>query len=163
MVLGKDDCVYVPSLGVYGRIENIIRYVPSLGVYGRIENIRYVPSLGVYGRIENIGEETFYNVEFPWDCIEDKVFEESELVKLENPYFPKGSIVTGLKGCKRYNLTSDKAIMEVINNGNDGRMLVKILQHKTINYTINIIHWVDSMWFKLARPRTNFYRGEKED
>ncbi len=22
---------------------------------------------------------------------------------------------------------------------------------------------VDPIWFKLARPRTNFYRGEKED
>ena len=130
-----------------------------------IDDCVYVPSLRVYGRIEDIGEgeETFYTVEFPSSYTENKVFEESELVKLEKSYFPKGSIVTGLKGCKRYIFTSDKAIMEVIDNGNDGRMLVKILQRKTKNYAVNTVHRVDPIWFKLARPRTNFYRGEKED
>ena len=123
----------------------------------------YVPSLGVYGRIENIGEETFYTVNFLWEFVEDADFEESQLVKLERPYFPKGTIVTGLKGAKKYNFTTDKAIMEVMDNLNDGRMLVKILKHKDRPHLLYKEHWVDSIWFKLARPRTNFYRGEKED
>ena len=126
-----------------------------------IDDYVYVNRKGLYGRIVNKfkeGEETFYTVRIPWDCIEDKVFEGSELVKMENPYFPKGSIVTGLKGCKRYNFTSDKAIMEVIDNGNDGRMLVKILQHKTINYIVNTKHWVDFMWFHHVQSPSNFIR-----
>ncbi len=118
----------------------------------------YVHRKGLYGRIENIGEETFYTVTFPWDYIEDKDFEESQLVKLESFYFTRGSIVTGLKGCKRYNFTSDKAIMEVIDNGNDGRMLVKILQHKTRYSTVNTEHWVDSMWFHHVQSPSNFIR-----
>ena len=130
-----------------------------------IDDYVYVPSLGVYGRIENIweGEETFYTVMFLWCFTEDKDFEESNLVKLESPYFPKGSIITGLKGAKVYNFTNDKAIMEVIDNENVGRMLVKILKHKDKPYLLYEEYWVDSMWFKLVRPRTNFYRGEKGD
>ena len=131
-----------------------------------IDDYVYVNRKGLYGRIVNKfkeGEETFYTVNFLWEFVEDADFEESQLVKLERPYFPKGTIVTGLKGCKRYIFTSDKAIMEVIDNGNDGRMLVKILQRKTRKYAVNTVHWVDPIWFKLARPRTNFYRGEKED
>ena len=127
MVLGKDDYVYVPSLGVYGRIENI-------------------------------GEETFYTVKFPWSSTENKVFEESELVKLENSYFPEGSIITGLKGAKKYNFTTDKAIMEVMNNGNDGRMLVKILEHSGSFRYVGTEHWVDSMWFECIKFPSNFIR-----
>ena len=43
----------------------------------------YVHREGLYGRIKDIWEreETFYTVGFPWDYIEDKVFEGSELVK----------------------------------------------------------------------------------
>ena len=124
----------------------------------------YVPSLGVYGRIEDIWEreETVYNVEFPWCYTEDKVFEESNLVKLESPYFPKGSIVTGLKGAKMYNFTNDKAVMEVLGVKEDS-MDVKILSHETRLRYEGCIYTVDPIWFKLARPRTNFYRGEKED
>ena len=130
-----------------------------------IDDYVYVPSLRVYGRIECIeeGEETFYTVEFPWSFIEDKDFEESQLVKLDSPYFQKRSIVTGLKGVKKYNFTTDKAIMEVIDNENGGRILVKILEHSGSFIFVGTEHWVDPIWFKLVRPRTNFYRGEKED
>ena len=130
-----------------------------------IDDCVYVPSLRVYGIIEDIGEgeETFYTVTFPWDSIEDTDFLISYLVKLESPYFPKGSIITGLKGARAYNFTTDKAIMEVINNGDNGRILVKVLQHSGGFRYVGELYWVIPMWFKLARPRTNFYRGEKED
>ena len=130
-----------------------------------IDDYVYVNRKGLYGRIDDIyeKEETLYTVTFPWDCIEDKVFEGSNLVKLESPYFPKGSIVTGLKGAKKYNFTNDKAIMEVIDNENVGRMLVKILKHSGNFSHVGTEHWVDPIWFKLVRPRTNFYRGEKGD
>ena len=125
-----------------------------------IDDYVYVPSLRVYGRIEDIGEgeETFYTVEFPWEFIQDKDFEESQLVKLDSPYFPKRSIVTGLKGVKKYNFTTDKAIMEVMNNGNDGRMLVKILEHSGSFRYVGTEHWVDSMWFLHVQPTSNFVR-----
>ena len=130
MLLAIDDCVYVNRKGLYGRIVNKFKE----------------------------GEETFYTVEFPWDFIEDKDFEESQLVKLDSPYFPKRSIVTGLKGIKRYNFTTDKAIMEVMNNGNDGRMLVKILEHSVSFSYVGTDHWVDSMWFRHVQPTSNFVR-----
>ena len=125
-----------------------------------IDDYVYVPSLRVYGRIEGIGEgeETFYTVEFPWEFMQDKDFEESQLVKLDSPYFPKRSIVTGLKGVKKYNFTTDKAIMEVMNNGNDGRMLVKILEHSVSFRYVGTEHWVDSMWFRHVQPTSNFVR-----
>ena len=126
-----------------------------------IDDYVYVNRKGLYGRIVNKfkeGEETFYTVEFPWDFIEDKDFEESQLVKLDSPYFPKRSIVTGLKGVKKYNFTTDKAIMEVMNNGNDGRMLVKILEHSGNFSYVGTEHWVDSMWFRHFQPTSNFVR-----
>ena len=126
-----------------------------------IDDYVYVNRKGLYGRIVNKfkeGEETFYTVEFPWEFIEDKDFEESQLVKLDSPYFPKRSIVTGLKGVKKYNFTTDKAIMEVMNNGNDGRMLVKILEHSGRPRHVGIEHWVDSMWFRHVQPTSNFIR-----
>ena len=70
----------------------------------------------------------------------------------------KRSIVTGLKGVKRYNFTTDKAIMEVMDNVNDGRMLVKILEHSgSFNY-VGTVHWVNSMWFRHVQPTSNFVR-----
>ena len=123
-----------------------------------IDDYVYVPSLGVYGRIENIGEETFYTVSFSWDYIEDKVFEESQLVKLDSPYFPKGSLVTGIKGAKKYIFTTDRAIMEVIDNENVGRMLVKILKHSGNFIYVGTEHWVDSMWFRHVQTNSNFIR-----
>ena len=126
-----------------------------------IDDYVYVNRKGLYGRIVNKfeeGEETFYTVEFPWDFIEDKDFEESQLVKLDSPYFPKRSIVTGLKGVKKYNFTTDKAIMEVMNNGNDGRMLVKILEHSVSFSYVGTEHWVDSMWFRHVQTPSNFIR-----
>ena len=129
MLLAIDDYVYVPSLGMYGRIVDI------------------------YGR-----EETLYTVTFPWYPIEDMDFEESQLVKLESPYFPKGSLVTGIKGAKKYNFTTDKAIMEVIDNENVGRMLVKILKHSGNFSYVGTEHWVDSMWFECIKFPSNFIR-----
>ena len=126
-----------------------------------IDDYVYVPSLRVYGRIVNKfkeGEETFYTVHFLWEFVEDADFEESQLVKLESPYFPKGTIVTGLKGVKKYNFTTDRAIMEVMNNGNDGRMLVKILKHSGNFSYVGTEHWVDSMWFRHVQPTSNFVR-----
>ena len=129
MLLAIDDYVYVPSLGMYGRIVDI------------------------YGR-----EETFYTVSFSWDFMEDMDFEESQLVKLDSPYFPKGSLVTGIKGAKKYNFTTDKAIMEVIDNENVGRMLVKILKHSGNFSYVGTEHWVDSMWFECIKFPSNFIR-----
>ena len=125
-----------------------------------IDDYVYVPSLRVYGRIEGIGEgeETFYTIKFPWNFIEDKDFEESQLVKLDSPYFQKRSIVTGLKGVKKYNFTTDKAIMEVIDNENGGRILVKILEHSGSFRYVGTEHWVDSMWFHHVQPTSNFVR-----
>ena len=129
MSLAIDDCVYVPSLRVYGIIEDIEE-----------------------------GEETFYTVAFPWDFREDTDFLISYLVKLESPYFPKGSLVTGIKGAKKYNFTTDEAIMEVIDNENVGKMLVKILKHSgSISY-VGTVHWVDSMWFECIKFPSNFIR-----
>ena len=129
MVLGKDDYVYVPQLKKYGRIVDI------------------------YGR-----EETFYSVTFSWYFIEDMDFLESQLVKLESPYFPKGSLVTGIKGAKKYNFTTDKAIMEVIDHDDEGRILVKILKHSSYPRHVVTEHWVDSMWFRLVHSPSNFIR-----
>ena len=129
MVLGKDDYVYVPQLKKYGRIVDI------------------------YGR-----EETFYSVTFSWYFIEDMDFLESQLVKLESPYFPKGSLVTGIKGAKKYNLTTDKAIMEVIDHDDEGRILVKILKHSSDPRHVGTKYWVDSMWFRLVQSPSNFIR-----
>ena len=144
MSLAIGDYVYVHREGLYGRIKDIWEMEETF--------------LGVYGRIENIGEETFYTVEFPWRFTENEVFEESELVKLENSYFPKGTIVTGLKGAKKYNFTTDKAIMEVMDNVNDGRMIVKILKHKDKPHLLYKEHWVDSMWFECIKFPSNFIR-----
>ena len=126
-----------------------------------IDDYVYVNRKGLYGRIVNMfkeGEETFYTVKFPWDYMGDKGFEESQLVKLGSPYFPKGSLVKGLKGIKNYSFTTDKAIMEVINNENGGRILVKILQHEINPTVVGEIYWVDSMWFEYIKFPSNFAR-----
>ena len=129
MTLSKHDYVYVPQLEKYGGIVDI------------------------YGM-----EKTFYTITFPWDFVEDTDFEESQLVKLGSPYFPKGSLVKGLKGIKNYNFTTDKAIMEVIDNENDGRILVKILKHEDRPSRVNSEHWVDSRWFECIKLLSNFVR-----
>lgn len=125
-----------------------------------IDDCVYVPSLRVYGIIEDIGEgeETFYTVTFPWDSIEDTDFLISYLVKLESPYFPKGSIITGLKGAKAYSFTTDKAIMEVINNGDNGRILVEVLQHSGGFRYAGDLYWVNPMWFRHVQSPSNFIR-----
>ena len=124
----------------------------------RVDDYVYVHRKGLYGRIKDIREETFYTVEFPWSFTENKVFEGSELVKLENSYFPEGSIITGLKGAKEYEYTTDKAIMKVIRNGDNGRILVKVLQHSDSFIPVGEIYCVDSIWFHHVQSPSNFIR-----
>lgn len=125
----------------------------------------YVPRLDKYGRVVEMfeREDIFYKVTFPWDFVNDREFLASDLVKLESTFFQIGEKVTGLKRAKRYNYTTEKAIMEVIDRDNNGKILVKILQHKDKPHIVGAEHWVDSIWFKLVRHRTNFCRGEKEN
>ena len=134
MALNKNDCVYISSRGVYGRINGICK---------------------VMG-------EFFYEVGFNGSFSEKRLFEESELIKLEVPNFKEGDIVTGLKGADAYVVTTDKAIMEVLWVREES-MKVKILSHETIPHSKGSLYTVDLIWFKLARPRTNFYRGGEED
>ena len=134
MALNKNDCVYISSRGVYGRISGICK---------------------VMGMV-------FYEVGFNGTFSKKLFFDESELIKLEVPDFKEGDIVTGLKGANAYVVTTDKAIMEVLGVKEDS-MEVKILSHETRPRGIGSYYTVDPIWFKLARPRTNFYRGEKED
>lgn len=134
MALNKNDCVYISSRGVYGRISVICK----------------------------IMGDVFYEVDYNGIFSEKHFFEESELVKLEVPNFKAGDIVTGLKGADAYVVTTDKAVMEVLWVREES-MKVKILSHGTIPHSKGSLYPVDPIWFKLARPRTNFYRGEKED
>ena len=134
MALNKNDCVYISSRGVYGRIS-VIRKIMG---------------------------EVFYEVDYNGIFSKKHSFEESELVKLEVHNFKAGDIVTGLKGADAYVVTTDKAVMEVLWVGEES-MKVKILSHGTRPYSKGSLYTVDPIWFKLARPRTNFYRGEKED
>ena len=134
MALNKNDCVYISSRGVYGRISVICK----------------------------IMGEVFYEVDYNGIFSEKYFFEESELVKLEVPNFKAGDIVTGLKGADAYVVTTDKAVMEVLCVREES-MEVKILSHETRPYSKGSLYTVNHVWFKLARPRTNFYRGEKED
>ena len=126
-----------------------------------IDDYVYVNRKGLYGRIVNKfkeGEETFYTVTFFWDFVEDKRFKGSQLTKLEELDFPLGSIVTGLKGAKIYNFTTDKAIMKVVAKKDGGRILVEIIHHEDMPSRVNSIQWVSSRWFKLVQPSSNFIR-----
>ena len=125
----------------------------------------YVPSRGVYGSVDGISKvlsDVYYKVTINGTCYEKALLYEDELVKLEVPDFKEGVIVTGLKGADAYVVTTDKAVMEVL-QVNEDSMEVKILSHETRPRCIGSLYTVDPVWFKLARPRTNFYRGEKED
>ena len=133
MALNKNDCVYISSRGVYGRISVICK----------------------------IMGEVFYEVDYNETFSEKHFFEESELVKLEVPNFKAGDIVTGLKGTDDYVVTTDKAVMEVL-WVRENSMRVKILYHETMPSSKGYVYNVNPIWFKLVRPRTNFYRGEKE-
>ena len=133
MVLNKNDCVYISSRGVYGRISAICKI------------------LG----------EVFYEVGYNGIFSKKHFFKESELVKLEVPNFKEGDIVTGLKGADAYVVTTDKAVMEVLWITEES-MRVKILNHETRPDCKCYLYAVNPIWFKLVRPRTNFYRGEKE-
>ena len=125
----------------------------------------YVPSRGVYGSVDGISKvlsDVYYKVKINGTCYEKALLYEDELVKLEVPDFKEGDKVTGLKGADAYVMTTDKAVMEVLWVREES-MKVKILSHETRPRSKGFIYTVDPIWFKLARPRTNFYRGEKED
>ena len=125
----------------------------------------YVPSRGVYGRVDDISKvlsDVYYKVTINGTCYEKALLYEDELVKLEVPDFKEGDKVTGLKGADAYVMTTDKAVMEVL-WVIEREMRVKILNHETRSGCKGSTYVVNPVWFKLARPRTNFYRGEKED
>ena len=134
MLLAINDCVYIPSRGVYGKVDDIC----------------------------NVLKDVYYEITINGTCHEKAFFVEDELVKLEVPNFKEGDIVTGLKGADAYVVTTDKTVMEVLWIIGES-MKVKILSHETRSGYKGYTYTVDSVWFKLARPRTNFYRGEKED
>ena len=120
----------------------------------------YVPYSNKYGKIVNIleGEDILYTVVFLWDFMEVKRFKGSQLTKLEELDFPLGSIVTGLKGAKRYNFTTDKAIMKVVSKKDGGRILVEIIQHEEMPIRLNSEHWVEPRWFECIKLPSNFVR-----
>lgn len=125
----------------------------------------YIPSRKVYGKVDdicNVLKDIYYEITIKGTCYEKVLLDEDELVKLEVPNFKAGDIVTGLKGADAYVVTTDKAVMEVLWVREES-MKVKILSHGTIPHSKGSLYTVDPIWFKLARPRTNFYRGEKED
>ena len=125
----------------------------------------YIPSRKVYGKVDdicNVLKDVYYEITINETCHEKALLGEDELVKLEVPNFRERDIVTGLKGVDAYVVTTDKAVMEVL-WVRGGSMRVKILYHETRPSSKGSLYTVDPIWFKLARPRTNFYRGEKED
>lgn len=125
----------------------------------------YIPSRKVYGKVADICnalKDVYYKITINGTRHEKALLGEDELVKLEVPNFRERDIVTGLKGVDAYVVTTDKAVMEVLWVREDS-MRVKILYHETRPSSKGSLYTVDSIWFKLARPRTNFYRGEKED
>ena len=134
MLLAINDCVYIPSRGVYGKV----------------------------GDICNVLQDVYYEITINGTCHEKAFFVEDELVKLEVPNFKEGDIVTGLKGANAYAVTTERAIMKVLWVGEES-MRVRILSHETRPHCKSASYNVGPIWFKLARPRTNFYRGEKED
>lgn len=125
----------------------------------------YIPSRKVYGKVDDICnalKDVYYEITINGTRHEKALLGEDELVKLEVPNFRERDIVTGLKGVDAYVVTTDKAVMEVLWVREDS-MRVKILYHETRPSSKGSLYTVDPIWFKLARPRTNFYRGEKED
>ena len=124
----------------------------------------YIPSRKVYGKVDdicNVLKDIYYEITINGNCYEKIILDEDELVKLEVPDFKEGDIVTGLKGADAYLVTTDKAVMEVLLITEES-MRVKILNHETRPDCKWYLYAVNPIWFKLARPRTNFYRGEKE-
>ena len=125
----------------------------------------YIPSRKVYGKVDdiyNVLKDVYYEITINGTCHEKALLGEDELVKLEVPNFRERDIVTGLKGVDAYVVTTDKAVMEVLWVREDS-MRVKILYHETRPSSKGYAYTVDPILFKLARHRTNFYRGEKED
>ena len=124
----------------------------------------YIPSGKVYGKVDdicNVLKDIYYEITINGNCNEKILLDEDELVKLEVPDFKEGDIVTGLKGADAYLVTTDKAVMEVMLITEES-MRVRILNHETRPDCKWSLYAVNPIWFKLARPRTNFYRGGKE-
>ena len=124
----------------------------------------YIPSRKVYGKVDdicNVLKDIYYEITINGTCYEKVLLDEDELVKLEEPNFKEGDIVTGLKGADDYVVTTDKAVMEVL-WVRENSMRVKILYHETMPSSKGSVYTVNPILFKLVRPRTNFYRGEKE-
>lgn len=124
----------------------------------------YIPSRKVYGKVDdicNVLKDIYYEITINGTCYEKVLLDEDELVKLEVPNFRERDIVTGLKGADDYVVTTDKAVMEVL-WVRENSMRVKILYHETMPSSKGYVYTVNPIWFKLVRPRTNFYRGEKE-
>ena len=125
----------------------------------------YIPSGKVYGKVDdicNVLKDVYYEITINGTYYEKTFLDEDELVKLEEPNFKAGDIVTGLKGADAYVVTTDKAVMEVLWITEES-MKVKILNHETSPDCKCYLYDVKPIWFKLVRPRTNFYRGEKGD
>ena len=124
----------------------------------------YIPSRKVYGKVDdscNVLKDIYYEITINGTCYEKVLLDEDELVKLEVPNFRERDIVTGLKGANTYVVTTDKAVMEVLWVREES-MKVKILSHGTRPHSKGSVYTVNPILFKLVRPRTNFYRGEKE-
>ena len=125
----------------------------------------YIPSREVYGKVDdicNVLEDVYYEVIIYKGFHERQLFNEDDLIKMEVPDFKEGDIVTGLKGADAYVVSTDKAVMKVLQI-NESLMRVKILNHETRSGCKGSTYNVNPIWFKLVRPITNFYRGEKED
>ena len=125
----------------------------------------YIPSRKVYGKVDdicNVLKDVYYEITIRGTCHEKTFLGEDDLIKIEVPDFKEGDIVTGLKGADAYGVTTDKAVMEVLWI-KEKSMRVKILNHGTRPGCKGSTYVVNPIWFKLARPRTNFYRDEKED
>ena len=137
MSINVNDYVYIPSRKVYGKVDDICNVLKD--VYYEIT---------IFATKGARHEKTFLG--------------EDDLIKIEVPNFKAGDIVTGLKGADAYVVTTDKAVMKVMLVREES-MTVKILSHGTRPHSKGSLYTVDPIWFKLARPRTNFYRGEKED
>ena len=124
----------------------------------------YIPSRKVYGKVDdicNVLKDVYYEITIfaiKGTCHEKTFLGEDDLIKIEVPNFKAGDIVTGLKGADAYVVTTDKAVMKVMLVREES-MTVKILSHGTRPHSKGSLYTVDPIWFKLARPRTNFYRG----
>ena len=131
----------------------------------KINDYVYIPSKGLYGKVRDIFgdiESTEYLVSFICSSYNKELFCTDDLIKLEAPNFKEGDIVTGRKGVNVYGVTTEHAIMEVL-RADEKSMEVKLLSHDIALCLSPSSYTVAPIFFELVRPRTNFYRGVKED